>query len=76
MRRMSEGTDVLVVDAPTVRRLLPMPRCIEVMEEALAGLARDEAVNPLRSILGLPYNTAGWRSCPARRPIPRPSASR
>jgi ornithine cyclodeaminase/alanine dehydrogenase-like protein (mu-crystallin family) len=56
---MSEGTDLLVVDAPTVRRLLPMPRCIEVMEQALAGLARDEAVNPLRSILGLPF-TSSW----------------
>lgn len=59
MLRMSEPTDVLVVDAPTVRRLLPMPRCIEVMGEALAGLARDEAVNPLRSVLGLPY-TSSW----------------
>lgn len=56
---MSEGTDLLIVDAPTVRRLLPMPRCIEAMERALAGLARDEAVNPLRSILGLPY-TSSW----------------
>jgi ornithine cyclodeaminase/alanine dehydrogenase-like protein (mu-crystallin family) len=55
MSVMSEGTDVLIVDGPTVRRLLPMPRCIEVMEAALAGLARDEAVNPLRSIMGLPY---------------------
>jgi ornithine cyclodeaminase/alanine dehydrogenase-like protein (mu-crystallin family) len=59
MQRMSEGTEVLVVDAPTVRRLLPMTRCIDVMEAALAGLAREEAVNPLRSILGLPY-TNSW----------------
>ena len=56
---MSEGTEVLVVDAPTVRRLLSMPRCIEVMAEALAGLARQEAINPLRSIVGLPY-AASW----------------
>ncbi len=59
MPLMSEGTHLLVVDAPTVRRLLSMPRCIEVMEQALAGLARDEAVNPLRSIVGLPY-TSSW----------------
>ena len=52
---MSEATEVLIVDAPTVRRLLPMERCIDLMEHALAALARDEAVNPLRSILGLPF---------------------
>lgn len=56
---MSEGTDLLVIDGPTARRLMPMPRCIEVMEEALAGLARDEAVNPLRSVMGLPY-ASSW----------------
>lgn len=52
---MSEPIEVLVIDAPTVRRLLPMARCIDVMEEALSALARDEAMNPLRSILGLPF---------------------
>jgi ornithine cyclodeaminase/alanine dehydrogenase-like protein (mu-crystallin family) len=52
---MSEAVEVLVIDAPTVRRLLSMARCIEVMEEALSALARGEAMNPLRSILGLPF---------------------
>lgn len=59
MLRMSEGTDLLVVDASSVRRLLPMPRCIEVMEAALAGLARGEAINPLRAVVELPY-PASW----------------
>ena len=52
---MTEPTEVLVADAATVRRLLPMDRCIDVMAEALAALARQQAVNPLRSILGLPF---------------------
>lgn len=56
---MNDAVDVLVVDAAAVRRLLPMARCIEVMEGALAGLARDQAINPLRSIMELPYG-ASW----------------
>lgn len=56
---MSDTTEVLVVDAASVRRLLPMPRCIEVMADTLAALARGELVNPLRSILELPYG-ASW----------------
>jgi ornithine cyclodeaminase/alanine dehydrogenase-like protein (mu-crystallin family) len=55
MEPMSHATDVLVVDGPAVRRLLPMSRCIDVMADALAALARDEAINPLRSIAALPY---------------------
>jgi ornithine cyclodeaminase len=50
-----EPTEILVLDAQAVRRLLPMARCIDVVAEALAELARDRAVNPLRSILGLPF---------------------
>ena len=52
---MTEPTEVLVADAATVRRLLPMDRCIDVMAEALSALARQQAMNPLRSILGLPF---------------------
>ncbi len=52
---MTEPTDVLVADAAAVRRLLPMDRCIEVMAEALSALARQQAMNPLRSILALPF---------------------
>ena len=42
-------TAVLVVSEAEVRRLLTMAECIAVMEEALAGLARGEAEQPLRS---------------------------
>jgi ornithine cyclodeaminase len=52
---MTHATEVLVADAAAVRRLLPMDRCIDVMAEALSALARDRAVNPLRSILALPF---------------------
>lgn len=52
---MREPTDVTLLDAPTIRRLLPMDRCIDVMADALAGLARGGAVNPLRSINELPF---------------------
>lgn len=67
---MSDPTDVLIVDAPTVRRLLPMERCIDLMEEALAGLARDEAINPLRSILGLPFAGSALALMPGAQTSP------
>jgi ornithine cyclodeaminase/alanine dehydrogenase-like protein (mu-crystallin family) len=41
----------LVLSDADVRRLLPMTECIEVMAEALTALARDEAENPLRSMV-------------------------
>jgi alanine dehydrogenase len=46
--------DVLVIGQSDVRRLLPMPDCIEVMAGALSALARGEALQPLRSVLRLP----------------------
>src|SRR5437773_1393069 len=38
--------DVLVLNAEEVTRLLPMPECIKVMRDALAALARGEALVP------------------------------
>jgi ornithine cyclodeaminase len=46
--------DVLVLDGEAVTRLLPMPQCIEVMREALAALARGEALVPLRTVMRVP----------------------
>ncbi len=43
--------DVLVLNAEEVTRLLPMPECIKVMRDALAALARGEALVPLRTIM-------------------------
>lgn len=45
---------ILVVSQAEVRRLLPMSECIDVMSEALATLARGDAVLPLRTIMWLP----------------------
>lgn len=41
---------LLILTHAEVERLLPMSECIDVMEEALIGLARDEAQLPLRTI--------------------------
>jgi ornithine cyclodeaminase/alanine dehydrogenase-like protein (mu-crystallin family) len=40
---------VLILSHSQVRELLPMRDCMEVVEEALASLARGEGVQPLRS---------------------------
>jgi len=45
---------VLVVNGSEVRTLLPMDECIDVMSDALAALARSEAMVPLRQIMWLP----------------------
>jgi ornithine cyclodeaminase/alanine dehydrogenase-like protein (mu-crystallin family) len=58
MAGVSEPRAMLVIDGATVRRLLPMDKCIELMADALAGLARGNAANPLRSVLMLPFETA------------------
>lgn len=67
---MSQAVEVLVIDAPTVRRLLSMARCIDVMEEALSALARGDAMNPLRSILGLPFAGSALAVMPAAQLAP------
>src|SRR5260370_41106241 len=46
--------DVLVLNAEEVTGLLPMPECIKVMRDALAALARGEALVPLRTIMRVP----------------------
>ena len=45
---------VLVVSEHEVQTLLPMERCIAVMEDALAALARGEVHNPLRQAIRAP----------------------
>jgi alanine dehydrogenase len=46
--------DVLVLNGADVAKLLPMPECIRVMRDALAALARGEALVPLRTIMRVP----------------------
>jgi len=46
--------DVLVLNGEQVAQLLPMPQCIKVMRDALAALARGEALVPLRTVMRVP----------------------
>ncbi|MGH7668951.1 MAG: ornithine cyclodeaminase family protein [Gemmatimonadaceae bacterium] len=48
-----------------VTALLPMRECIPLMEEALASLARGEAVLPLRSVMRIPDTHGAFGMMPA-----------
>jgi ornithine cyclodeaminase len=54
MRGMQAPRSMLAIDGATARSLLPMDRCIDLMADALAGLARGEAANPLRTVVPVP----------------------
>ncbi len=43
-----------LLDGAAVDTLLPMDRCIDLMEQTLTSLSRGEAVQPLRTILRVP----------------------
>jgi len=58
---------LLVLDGPTVRRLLPMSDCIEVMADALAALARGELHQPLRMVVRPPAAEELLALMPAHR---------
>jgi ornithine cyclodeaminase/alanine dehydrogenase-like protein (mu-crystallin family) len=58
---------VRVIDEETVRRLLPMDECIEVMAAALASLARGEVDNPLRFVVRPPGESSLLGLMPAHR---------
>ncbi len=51
---LDQEDGILVLSAAEVHRALDMATCIDVMAGTLAALAREEAVNPLRSVLHLP----------------------
>jgi ornithine cyclodeaminase/alanine dehydrogenase-like protein (mu-crystallin family) len=63
---------VRVLDEADVRRLLPMPECIEVMATALASLARGEVHNPLRFVVRPPGESSLLGLMPAHRGGPAP----
>jgi len=50
---------LLFLNRTEVEALLPYGECIELMAEALAALARGEAVQPLRSVCWLPERRGG-----------------
>ena len=45
---------MLVLNQSDVERLLTMPKCIELMTQTLAALARGEATMPLRTVFPIP----------------------
>ncbi|HST18522.1 MAG TPA: ornithine cyclodeaminase family protein [Gaiellaceae bacterium] len=58
---------VRVLDEAEVRRLLPMPACIDLMADVLAGLAREELYNPLRFVVRPPSHPSLMGLMPAYR---------
>lgn len=51
---LTAAMSLLILNHSEVERLLPMSECINVMEEAFAGLARNEFHQPLRTIIKPP----------------------
>jgi len=64
---------VLVLGYDDVSRLLPMEECIEVMEEALAALARGEMYLPLRFVVRPPGADGFMGLMPSYRGGERPA---
>lgn len=56
---------LLVLTKREVERLLSMPKCIELMEAALASLARGEVVLPLRPVIRIPNSHNAFGVMPA-----------
>ncbi len=56
---------VLIVNQAEVRRLLPMPACMEAMAEALRSVTSGESVLPLRQVIMLPDKAGAFGSMPA-----------
>jgi ornithine cyclodeaminase/alanine dehydrogenase-like protein (mu-crystallin family) len=64
---------VLILGYDEVSRLLPMEECIEVMEEALAALARGEMFFPLRFVVRPPDSAGFMGLMPSYRGGERPA---
>ena len=60
--------DVLVIDQQAVSRLLSMDACMDAMAEALAALARSEALMPLRTVVWLPDRSGALAAMPSALP--------
>lgn len=56
---------MLVLGRSDVERLLSMPQCIALMEDALASLARGEVILPLRPVLRVPDTGNAFALMPA-----------
>ncbi len=56
---------LLVLNRRDVEKLLSMPKCIELMEAALASLARGEVQLPLRPVIKIPSSKNAFAVMPA-----------
>jgi ornithine cyclodeaminase/alanine dehydrogenase-like protein (mu-crystallin family) len=56
---------ILILNGREVEALLPMQKCIELMEDALASLARGEVILPLRPVLRIPDTPNVFAMMPA-----------
>ncbi len=56
---------VRIISQSEVPRLLPMKDCVALMAQALQSLAREDAVQPLRTIVRLPGRGGGLGTMPA-----------
>jgi ornithine cyclodeaminase/alanine dehydrogenase-like protein (mu-crystallin family) len=54
-----------VIDAKTIGRLMPMGRCIDVVEDAMRALSRGTLSAPLRTMLPLPGGEGAFGVMPA-----------
>jgi ornithine cyclodeaminase len=59
------AADVVLVGQEEVRRLLPMGDCIDLMADALAALAKGEAIMPLRTVMWLPERVGALATMPS-----------
>ena len=62
--------ETLIVPQALVAELLPMSECIDVMAQVLAGLARGEAVLPLRTMMWTPDRSGLLAMMPAHLASP------
>ena len=56
---------LLVLNKHDVSAMLSMPKCIELMEQALASLTRGEVLLPLRPVLRIPDSQNAYALMPA-----------
>ncbi len=64
---------IVVVTHADVERLLPMPECIQVMEQALAALARGQVHQPLRLVMRPPGAAGVMALMPSYAAEPEPA---
>src|SRR5947207_1099177 len=56
---------ILILNRREVEQLLPMRKCIDLMADALASLARGEVILPLRPVLRVPDSPNAFALMPA-----------